>query len=623
MKTIKRTLAMLLCVFMTLGALSVVASAATDSAVPNSSQTGSITIHKYEYNGTGETIGNGEANQSVPSDAKPLADVGFSLYMISADDAWAKYLNGDSSIQVSNYYNSSTGAVDTTLCGQIVNNKKTDSNGEWTVSGLSMGLYMVVETSSPDKVTSAADPFLVAIPMTKADGSGWLYDVHAYPKNSTSVGNVLIKKTAMDGTTAIQGATFKLEKEIPDPEDEKGGTKFVPVEYDKTTGVYTVIESGTSSFVFTTDEKGEITLNGLPHGTYSIREQYAPGDYVANDNSIQFVIKKDNTFYYKENQPLNEKIATFSEANGKLVITVKNDKPTIEKTSSGDATMGGVGSTVNYQVKVRVPVYTYYMEVFKVTDTPTNLTDNLDSIVVTCGKDTLTKGTHYTVTPKGKGFELEFVVKQMGDYEDKDVVISYSATVDTSAVASGSATNTATLTYTNKISIMDPTTNEIEDTDTVKNYSINLFKKAESENGDPLANVEFELLNSNKVKIVFTEGSGSTYTYSGSGAGKVTTLTTDTNGKIVMLGLPAGTYYLRETKTQQGYNLIPNLIEVNLTASNNQMNNFTLSQTVVNKTGVTLPTTGGVGVLMFIVIGGILMGGGIVLMTKSTKKRAC
>ena len=47
-----------------------------------------------------------------------------------------------------------------------------------------------------------------------------------------------------------------------------------------------------------------------------------------------------------------------------------------------------------------------------------------------------------------------------------------------------------------------------------------------------------------------------------------------------------------------------------------------ISVEVINKKGFTLPQTGGLGTLMFILIGGVLMAGGIVLLTNTGKKRA-
>ena len=62
----------------------------------------------------------------------------------------------------------------------------TNAQGEYTFSGLDLGLYYVQETSAPADIVAPSAPFYVSVP-TKADSAGsnheWLYDVHVYPKN--------------------------------------------------------------------------------------------------------------------------------------------------------------------------------------------------------------------------------------------------------------------------------------------------------------------------------------------------------------------------------------------------------------------------------------------------------
>ena len=78
----------------------------------------------------------------------------------------------------------------------------TDANGHSAASDLALGLYLFVETSVPEQVTSTTAPFLISIPMTTttANGSEWIYDVVIYPKNLT--GLPTLDKTVREAKTS-------------------------------------------------------------------------------------------------------------------------------------------------------------------------------------------------------------------------------------------------------------------------------------------------------------------------------------------------------------------------------------------------------------------------------------
>lgn len=76
-----------------------------------------------------------------------------------------------------------------------------------------LGLYLVVETKVPENVTSTCDPFLVSLPMTAIDGSGWIYDVIVYPKNRT--GMPTLEKTVRE-SSANTGKNEGLTNDITD-----------------------------------------------------------------------------------------------------------------------------------------------------------------------------------------------------------------------------------------------------------------------------------------------------------------------------------------------------------------------------------------------------------------------
>ena len=57
------------------------------------------------------------------------------------------------------------------------NEVKTNASGVAEFKDLPLGIYLVVETTSPAIVTGPCDPFLISVPMT-TDGDDWLYNVH-------------------------------------------------------------------------------------------------------------------------------------------------------------------------------------------------------------------------------------------------------------------------------------------------------------------------------------------------------------------------------------------------------------------------------------------------------------
>ena len=87
----------------------------------------------------------------------------------------------------------------------------TDEYGHSQVSGLALGLYLVVETRVPENITSTCNPFLVSLPMTTIDGNAWNYDVTVYPKNRS--GMPTLEKTVREAkadTGKNEGSAFRL-----------------------------------------------------------------------------------------------------------------------------------------------------------------------------------------------------------------------------------------------------------------------------------------------------------------------------------------------------------------------------------------------------------------------------
>ena len=138
---------------------------------------------------------------------------------VSANDRYAAAdeTNGDvttyyyrSDTLIAGLQNALTGnatTVKNALETYVVNNggtamPATDANGHSAASDLPLGLYLFVETSVPEMVTSTTAPFLISIPMTSttASGSSWIYDITVYPKNLT--GLPTLDKTVREAKTS-------------------------------------------------------------------------------------------------------------------------------------------------------------------------------------------------------------------------------------------------------------------------------------------------------------------------------------------------------------------------------------------------------------------------------------
>lgn len=645
--------------------------------------TGSITIHKYEYNGKGSTA-TGADGETAPDGAKPLGGVTFEIYQVQ-DKAWLeKYYNGEtidtSKLSADKYYtkDSSTGKITvngtSTLVDTIITN---EVDGVANTNNLELGLYLVVETKAPDKVTAPVDPFLVSVPMTRIADNGttnkltdWIFDVHVYPKNSTTYGEVTIEKKGYTGGsdgTLLQGVEFVLEKHTGAGNEASAWTEVNTSEQDPT-----------NTFNLVTDTNGQIKLSGLSQGEYRIHEDsYVTGSaaaqkgYILDQTYHTFTVNPDGTITYGTNA-----------GRPAITIPVENDRPDMTKevkkdTDWKDNAQYGVGDTVSYKITIEIPKNIAKLKTFTVTDTPTNLNDKTDTIGVVKVKtadeaaDTpLVKDTDYTVVTNATGgFTLTFNQSAtVKDCAGRTVTITYDAVVMNSAVVGGNGnSNKATLEYTNKINSdgrPDETSkNTIEDSAVMYSFGIKIVKTKEDAT-TPLPGVMFDLYREAKTE--------ETSVITGDAAKKVgldkdmrwilvkKDLTTDANGIIDTSvsgtanftgGLANGDYYLVETKTVDGYNLLTKPVKVNLSVTatttwktSNTFDNtgklvkrtvektvFTNANgdtekpeltvtTIINRKGFNLPVTGGFGTLLFSGIGVLLVLAGVSVLFSLKKK---
>ena len=314
MKKFKKLLAGLLTGAMLLGSMSVSAFAADKTPVIDTTKTGSITIHKYtEGTATGTAASGKEDASQVPAGAVPIKDVGFTIYKVQDAAKLANYYstNPESLPAVSEYCTGSGKNVQ--LKAGVADNKvgdevKTDVNGVAEFKNLALGLYLVVETTSPAIVTGPCDPFLISVPMT-TDGDDWLYNVHVYPKNSTAVGGLSLVKTGKADAT-LKGVTFVLQK--------KNGDSWTDI-----TKKSTALGDNTGTVLnLVTNEAGKISVEDLSSGTYRFIETSVGADnkgYIMDGAATYEFKVEGNDVTYAGNTGTN------------ITIPVTNDKPDMTK----------------------------------------------------------------------------------------------------------------------------------------------------------------------------------------------------------------------------------------------------------------------------------------------------
>ena len=659
MKKFKKLLVGLLTGAMLLGSMSVSAFAADKTPVFDTTKTtGSITIHKYtDEAGKGDPATGKEDASQVPTGAVAIKDVGFTIYQVADATKLADYYSStpESLPAVSQYCTGSGKNVQ--LKPDVANEKygdevKTDASGVAKFENLPLGLYLVVETTSPAIVTGPCDPFLISVPMT-TDGDDWLYDVHVYPKNSTAVGGVSLVKTGKAGAK-LKGVTFVLQK--------KNGDSWTDI-----TKKSTALGDNTGAKLnLVTNTEGKISVEDLSSGTYRFIETS-----VGADNK-GYIMDGAATYVFD----VNGTEVTYNGTKGDSIeIPVTNDKPDMTKQVKNgndwkqDADYS-VGDKVPYRITVSVPANIKKLKKFALTDTPTNLKDDANSVKVTDKTGSTTIPATATATEDGNGFTIDFTLADLDSYAGQNIIVTYNAELLSTAVTTTAGNpNTATLEYSNKI-LPDtddgynpnkpgtPTTDKITDTAVVYTFQIQIEKKAEKADGTPLADVEFDLY---KAVDAGTAGvaTADEVKKAGLDSSKAwkkineTSLKTNTEGKVSQSGLKNGEYYLVETKTNETYNLLkaPVKVTLNIAYTTTTKAEYNIDetgkttlvkhevektefknagvasdgiqiQTVINKKGFTLPLTGGMGTVLFSVIGLALVLAGVVVITASRKKTA-
>lgn len=680
---------------------------------------GSITIHKYLVEGDVTGSSNyGEKLTDKPA-YEAAKDVGFSIYQVMTAEELVAYYNGKDNTEpkASDYKIDAADKTKVTKDSKEYKRsrgeQKTDATGVTTFDQLEVGLYLVVETTKPAAVTEAVAPFLVSVPMTRVGEDGktapteWLYDIHVYPKNSTQTGTIYLKKQGLVGGTEISnptdlnGVQFKLER----------------LKEGKNVGdndAWEIVKNGNSD-VYTTgtveSKSGTIKVDGLHPGTYRFTEVGYSADAAGVDK--KYILDTAASYTFKiEATDNGQNVTKLDDSNSDYeikgtTITVTNYAPDVDKQvvnrtdgkTYQEAADYAVGDKIPYRIAVTIPTNIAKLKTFYLTDTPENLDDDTSikfysnsdcNALITESLVKETDGITSTNNAKGKGFKIDFDPAKLKEYAGKTIYITYEATLKEGAdTTTAGNNNKVDLTYSNKVKpdgadeVANTDHNHIEDTAVVYTFQIDIYKTDGSKNA--LDGVEFDLYEEVALgtsgALSETDAKALGFTNTSVAYKKVDHGVTADGGKLTFTGLSnsktatagASRYWLVETKTKDGYNLLGAPVEAKLdivykttwkeentfdkgvlvkhshdantetfkkpndgsqtnggtqqgteqAAEENRGGNVTIGSLrteIINKKGFQLPVTGGFGTLLFSGIGVLLVLAGVAVLFSMKKK---
>lgn len=376
-------------------------------------------------------------------------------------------------------------------------------------------------------------------------------------------------------------------------------------------------------------------------------------------------VKNGNVKVYAAGSELADDLtAVFKHEEGPAInVRVNDDSRDIDEWKE---TAGGrVGETMDFYMEVSTPAYTDNS--FNITKLTANCQlaglkyvegsmkataqSNADSDAVEGAIKGTTVGADGNLT-----VELDYSKIRNAATGRGLVYLHFRATIAPEAVAESEASATAKLEYVFSMEANKPKTTA-DSTAAVYNYDFTLFKKSNELNNpndagsghQPLAGAGFtlyadETMNTpvSMVKVDATTTTDAYYRPALAGETGVTELLANMgndNNTLSIRGLDVGSYYVKETKTPSGYYAPKGSFKLELTAERDASENLvkTLSKggvfgalkdadralvqrdevnkglnrfeaDLLNSSTPVLPTTGGVGTVMFTVIGLLCMG---------------
>lgn len=417
-----------------------------------------------------------------------------------------------------------------------------------------------------------------------------------------------------------------------------------------TTGEYTEIQGGTAvatalkTWKNASGNDSKALLAACENATFTDADSKGDHTFASDEDVYNFGTDEAGVYYVKvTGQPAETSVkskggALFALPEGTKKTQGSAEAPIELKINTGAVnvskeivggdidtkhTTASAGDTVTFKLTAsvtgskEVPLSEYTIH--------DNLSGSFDTPAVTevmVGSTKLQEGTDYTVDKTNLSdiqislseSYLKAAKEGTNDfYASTDVVVTLTAILKDTAVSGYNTTdnsNSDSLTYTNTYG---KTTKPGDDTVYVYTFDLPVFKyDGTTADKTGLGNATFVLKKEDGTEV----------------ATKVTSVEEGSKGKVTFEKLAAGTYTVQETIAPSGYNLNSTVYTINISTKgvitvSVDGNSSTVNQVEVPDYPVTVPSTGGMGTMMFYVGGAALIAcAGVLLFVLKRKKAA-
>lgn len=527
---------------------------------------GKVFVHKYEFTGDVELPvidGNGEKIEEAPEGASLKPGVDFIIIELRE----GQLSDNPSQEEAQKYYD--THKDDESL---HKTNGVTNEDGVYESKTLPAGKYLVFEPTPEAGVTKAAAPVVLSIPMMNSEGTAWNNEIHIYTKDAVTLGAAKLHKLADDDTDLV-GATFALYRKNAVAPD---------------TLIKDTLITGNDGF---TDVIGNLIV-----GDYYFIETAAPNHYLISQIKVEFSVKKADHAYDNDGKLIQENI---------IQTKFKNYlKPNVDKTRVTEASTD-IGKTVSWLIKPDVPKNIEAYKKYVITDTLDACLTYKGNLIVKADGVVVNPATYQLSEPSGLNPNLIITfISDTYTYKKsitnvKNLEISFDTVINKTAIPGTAIPNNVVLSMNNGY-VEATSTKEIPPT--VETGGRQFIKVTEDKK--PLKGADFKLYHMVKdQKLYLKQGEDKVVSWV-KDSNEGTTFSSPEDGKFEVAGLAYGTYFLDEIKAPKDYKL---LTEDQKFTIDKDSYSEKAQLMIVNTTGPVIPVTGGIGTILFFVIGLAIM----------------